>query len=95
MSRPAILLGGTLGAMLAVGLGLVLFVAVIVLPSSSGSSCSGPNDGSSASITLGPPGTGRMVGATEYGGPGDSQSGTVGASGQSLLAHPDSTGARE
>ena len=30
------------------------------------------------------------MGATEYGGPGDPSSGTVGASGASLLAHPDS-----
>ncbi len=30
------------------------------------------------------------VGATEYGGPGDPSSGTVGASGVNLLAHPDS-----
>jgi cell wall-associated NlpC family hydrolase len=41
-------------------------------------------------IALGPPGSGQRVGATEYGGPGDPSSGTVGASGQSLLAHPDS-----
>jgi hypothetical protein len=90
VTRPAILLGATLGAMLAGGLGLVLFVAVIVLPSSSDSSCPDADGGSGASITLGPPGTGRTVGATEYGGPGDTHSGTVGASGQSLLAHPDS-----
>lgn len=35
-------------------------------------------------------GPSQMVGATEYGGPGDPSSGTVGASGVSLLAHPDS-----
>ena len=39
---------------------------------------------------LGPPGTGQLVGATEYGGPGDPSSGTVGASGANLLQHPDS-----
>ncbi len=32
----------------------------------------------------------RTVGATEYGGPGDPSSGTVGASGVSLVAQPDS-----
>jgi hypothetical protein len=32
----------------------------------------------------------QVVGATEYGGPGDPSSGTVGASGVSLLAQPDS-----
>src|SRR6202012_2184109 len=30
------------------------------------------------------------VGATEYGGPGDPTSGTVGSSGANLLTHPDS-----
>ena len=43
-----------------------------------------------ASITLGPPGSGQRVGATEYGGPGDPSSGVVGASGSNLLSHPDS-----
>src|SRR5579884_2410743 len=41
-------------------------------------------------IALGIPGGGQLVGATEYGGPGDPSSGTVGASGVSLLEHPDS-----
>jgi hypothetical protein len=41
-------------------------------------------------VVLGPPGTGQLVGATEYGGPGDPSSGTVGASGVNLLQHPDS-----
>jgi cell wall-associated NlpC family hydrolase len=93
LTRPAILLGGTLGALLAVGVGLVLFVAVIVLPASPGSTCSDPTGAAGAagaSITLGRPGTGQIVGASEYGGSGDPHSGTVGASGQSLLAHPDS-----
>ncbi len=35
-------------------------------------------------------GPAQTVGATEYGGPGDPSSGTVGASGVSLLARPDS-----
>jgi hypothetical protein len=42
------------------------------------------------SIVLGPPGTGRTVGATEYGGPGDPSSGDVGSSGVSLRTEPDS-----
>jgi cell wall-associated NlpC family hydrolase len=46
--------------------------------------------GSASAITLGPPGTGERVGATEYGGPGDPSSGVVGASGANLLSHPDS-----
>jgi hypothetical protein len=45
--------------------------------------------GSSGPVALGPPGTGGLVGATEYGGPGDPSSGTVGASGANLLQHPD------
>jgi hypothetical protein len=46
----------------------------------------GPGDG----IVLGPPGTGQVVGATEYGGPGDPTSGVTGASGANLLDLPDS-----
>ncbi len=40
-------------------------------------------------IVLGPPGSGQAVGATEYGGPGDPSSGSVGARGDNLLEHPD------
>jgi hypothetical protein len=39
---------------------------------------------------VGASGGGQLVGASEYGGPGDPASGTVGASGANLLAHPDS-----
>ncbi|HYZ61387.1 MAG TPA: hypothetical protein VE650_02955, partial [Acetobacteraceae bacterium] len=58
-------------------------------------SAPGPADGCTSestdqSITLGPPGSGQLVGATEYGGPGDPSSGTMGASGSNLLSHPDS-----
>jgi cell wall-associated NlpC family hydrolase len=41
-------------------------------------------------VVLGAPENGQRVGATEYGGPGDSGSGTVGASGIDLAEHPDS-----
>jgi hypothetical protein len=41
-------------------------------------------------IVLAPPGTGQLVGATEYGGPGDPSSGVVGSSGANLLEQPDS-----
>jgi hypothetical protein len=89
--RVAVALGGTVGAVLAVALGLVLFVVTIVLPPASSPSCGAASaSGSGVAISLGPPGTGQRVGASEYGGPGDRHSGTVGASGQSLLAHPDS-----
>lgn len=43
-----------------------------------------------AGLALGPPGSGQLVGATEYGGPGDPSSGVIGASGANLLADPDS-----
>ncbi len=46
----------------------------------------GPGGG----IVLGPPGTGQLVGATEYGGPGDPSSGEFGSSGADLLDLPDS-----
>jgi hypothetical protein len=52
--------------------------------------CGAPASDAAAAIALGPPGSGQVVGATEFGGPGDPSSGTTGASGQSLLAHPDS-----
>jgi hypothetical protein len=45
---------------------------------------------SGCGASLDPPAAGQLVGATEYGGPGDPSSGTVGASGISLVAHPDS-----
>ncbi|HTU28426.1 MAG TPA: hypothetical protein VMF07_03530 [Solirubrobacteraceae bacterium] len=73
-----------LGALLAAGLGPLFLVG---LGGSVGrSSCPG---GSSASAPLGP-GAGERVGATEYGGPGDPSSGSVGASGVDLDTHPDS-----
>ena len=43
-----------------------------------------------AGIVLGPPGSGGIVGATEYGGPGDPSSGVVGSSGANLVQFPDS-----
>jgi hypothetical protein len=47
--------------------------------------------GMAGSSSVGPScGPSQTVGATEYGGPGDPSSGTVGASGVSLLAQPDS-----
>lgn len=46
--------------------------------------------GASASAVEAGCGTAQTVGATEYGGPGDPSSGTVGASGVSLIAQPDS-----
>jgi hypothetical protein len=71
-------------AVAAVGAALLAIVLSVL---TEGNQCS-PAPGGSTS--LGPPGTGQVVGATEYGGPGDPSSGTVGASGANLLAFPDS-----
>jgi hypothetical protein len=84
-------LGGA-AAVLCAGAGL------LVLSALGGSSPSGPTCtegvGATGSVIAlagpGAEGSGQAVGATEYGGPGDPTSGTVGASGASLLAHPDS-----
>ena len=79
-----LVLGGA-AAVLSAGLGLL---AVAALPESSPPAGSCPAPG--GVIALAGAGGGPSVGATEYGGPGDPSSGTVGASGASLLAHPDS-----
>lgn len=89
-AAAALLMLGTACALVAAAVVLPMFTLLSEAASSSGEPCAtGAADGS-GSITLGPPGTGRLVGATEYGGPGDPTSGTVGASGISLVAHPDS-----
>ncbi len=79
----AVLLAATAGIGLITAL-LALLISVLT----PGDDCSSP--AASGQVVLGPPGSGELVGATEYGGPGDPSSGTVGASGASLLAHPDS-----
>jgi hypothetical protein len=73
--------GMALAGLAAALLGLLLSVF------SEGNDCAPSPSGS---IALGPPGTGRLVGATEYGGPGDPSSGTVGSSGANLIQYPDS-----
>jgi hypothetical protein len=83
---PAIAVAALIAGLVAVGIGAGLFALLIGASSpAAGDSC-----GSPSSVTLGPPGTSRLVGATEYGGPGDPSSGVVGASGANLLSHPDS-----
>lgn len=83
-----LVLGGAAVA-LAAGVGLL---GVAALPGSAppGAPCAEPGVGSIALAGVGGTASGQTVGATEYGGPGDPSSGTVGASGASLLAHPDS-----
>lgn len=67
-------------------------LALITSVFGQGDECAGPaqTGGPAAGIVLGPPGTGQLVGATEYGGPGDPSSGVIGSSGSNLLALPDS-----
>lgn len=85
-SHVLLALGGAVSGVSAAGLGAALLV-LLLAPPPAPPSCTG---GGPASIVLGPPGEGAVVGATEYGGPGDPSSGVVGARGDSLLAHPDS-----
>jgi cell wall-associated NlpC family hydrolase len=80
----------SLGGVLALLLGLCgVAMLALIGGGASSSGCSGAGS-TLASTELGPPGTGARVGASEYGGPGDPSSGTVGAMGVSLTAHPDS-----
>jgi hypothetical protein len=77
----------------AAGIGVIVVLAVAVIGSGAHGPCGGTAAGGAAqpaAIALGPPGTGAVVGASEYGGPGDLTSGTVGSFGAGLLAHPDS-----
>ena len=85
--RGAIATAAVLTGITAVGVGAALLVLLISMFTRSGA-CGAASAG--AGVLLGPPGTGQLVGATEYGGPGDPSSGTVGASGENLLEHPDS-----
>lgn len=66
--------------MLAIGFGCGLCLTLLA-------ALGGMSGGSSLEAACGRP---QTVGATEYGGPGDPSSGTVGASGVSLIARPDS-----
>jgi hypothetical protein len=86
-NRAAFLVIGLLGATVATGLGAAL-LALLISVLTEGNQCASP--AGSGEVVLGPPGSGQLVGATEYGGSGDPSSGTVGASGANLLAHPDS-----
>jgi cell wall-associated NlpC family hydrolase len=82
----AIAIAALIAGLMAVGVGTAVFSLLIgvSVPNMPGG-C-----GSSSAAALGPPGTSQLVGATEYGGPGDPSSGVLGASGANLLSHPDS-----
>jgi hypothetical protein len=90
----AVVLVGVIGAVVVAGFGVAVLALITSVFPSGGSGCgSGAAEGGpspASGIVLGPPGTGQLVGATEYGGPGDPTSGVVGSSGANLLALPDS-----
>ena len=85
---------GGIGAIIAAGLGvavLALLTSVFGQSDECGAPAgSSPGAGLGSGIVLGPPGSGQLVGATEYGGPGDPSSGVIGSSGANLLEFPDS-----
>jgi len=85
----AIATGGVIAGVAVAGFGAGI-LALLLTTLRQGDGCAAAPAGTASSIVLGSPGTGQLVGATEYGGPGDPGSGTVGASGANLLAHPDS-----
>ncbi len=85
---PLIVLAVIFGAVIAASGAAVLTLLVGAFQTDD--QCAGSAGGAAASIVLGPAGSGHRVGASEYGGPGDPSSGSVGASGQSLVQHPDS-----
>ncbi len=86
----ALVVGVAIGGIAAAGFAAALLGLLLSIFSEQTGCSSSGGSGPAGSIVLGPPGTGRIVGATEYGGPGDPSSGTTGARGDNLLAHPDS-----
>jgi cell wall-associated NlpC family hydrolase len=76
------------------GLGVAVLALLTSVFSGPGDQCGSPTSsagaGAAGGIVLGPPGSGQLVGATEYGGPGDPSSGVLGSSGANLLDAPDS-----
>ena len=81
---------GLIVAVIAAGLGAGL-LALLTNDFEEGDECGAPTaDATATGIVLAPPGTGQLVGATEYGGPGDPSSGVIGSSGVNLLEQPDS-----
>lgn len=83
--------GGLLAMVTAAGICVAIFSVLLhaAAASSAASGCATAADGGGAMQLL-PGGGGTTVGATEYGGPGDPTSGTVGSSGVDLLTHTDS-----
>lgn len=89
-SRSGVLVTCALiGTVTATGLCAAMLALLVTVFTRRGG-CAASGTSAAASIVLGPPGSGRLVGASEYGGPGDPSSGTIGARGDDLLDHPDS-----
>jgi hypothetical protein len=78
-----------LAAMFAIGVLVTGFSMLGGLTGQALADCDGGRS-NPAAIALQAPGGGATVGATEYGGPGDPSSGTVGSSGVNLERFPDS-----
>ncbi len=95
-SGGGIALAGVIVAVVAAGLGaglLALLTSVFGVGDECGSpagTSAGPGNAGATGIVLAPPTSGQLVGATEYGGPGDPSSGVIGSSGANLLEQPDS-----
>jgi hypothetical protein len=86
-TRATIAVLGVFGGTVVSGLGAGLLALLVTMPSDG---CGSAASAGAPATALAPPGTGQLVGATEYGGPGDPSSGVVGAAGMNLLQHPDS-----
>jgi hypothetical protein len=84
-----IVVSGALAGMLAL-VGLVALGALTLGWLTSRDACAAATSAGETGVDLGPAGGGALVGASEYGGPGDPSSGILGASGIDLLTHPDS-----
>ncbi len=93
-SGGGVVLVGVIGAVVVAGLGAALLALISSPFTAGGNGCdtgtAGDGLSPAAGIVLGPPGAGQLVGATEYGGPGDPTSGVIGSSGANLLVLPDS-----
>ena len=79
---------GVIAVVMAAGL-VAGLLALLTSVFGEGDDCGAPT-GPATGIVLAAPGTGQLVGATEYGGPGDPSSGVIGSSGADLLEQPDS-----
>lgn len=76
------------GAVAVAGVCAALLAALV--GAASGDPCAPGSTAGPGALAVGPGGSGQLVGATEYGGPGDPSSGSVGSSGANLIEYPDS-----